>query len=265
MIRKFCLPICLIGVVTLCLATEASAQNTFRRHRTLRWLGQGFSDGYHRCNPGYDSSHYNPYSSHNSFLYSQTPQFRQLPNTQNYAMSSQANLQFFGGVPFSVYAAPPKNSNMLNGRFPGVPGESIDSSFEATEKATKAGDENSFEFDTSDQDDSAGDEASDEMVNESPFIDDRNGRLDDRFSDQKDLEQAEARKSEEDKPKGVSNPTDTRSPATNNSNDFDDDSEDLENDDKAAFRLPILNGSGIDPIRIEPATPFRKVGFQKKQ
>ena len=88
------------------MISHADAQNTFRRHRPLRWLGQGFSDGYHRCSPGYDTSYYNPYSAHNSVLLSQTPQFRQLNNTQNYEVGASQELRFFGGVPFSVYAAP---------------------------------------------------------------------------------------------------------------------------------------------------------------
>ena len=93
------------AVVVVCsgFALPCQAQRTFNRHRPLRWLGQGFSDGYHRHNPGHDTSYYNPYSAHNSSLVSQSPEYLAV-------IAQQANQQparrFFAGVPFAVYAAP---------------------------------------------------------------------------------------------------------------------------------------------------------------
>jgi len=122
------------AVVAATFTLDASAQNTFRRKTPLRWLGQGFSDGYHKCNPGYDSSHYNPYSAHNSFLYSQTLEFRQLTNTRNFSMSPGRAPQFFGGIPFSVYAAPPQGT--FRGSFApaNLPNGKIESTFEPAEQ-----------------------------------------------------------------------------------------------------------------------------------
>ena len=118
-------------IVSISFVAEASAQNRLG-HRPLRWLGQGFGDGYHRCNPGYDSSHYNPYSAHNTFLYSQTPQYRALTGTQNYAMSPNQDLRFRVGVPYSIYAAPPRNNPL--GHFQGMPRTTTTNSFEPTKR-----------------------------------------------------------------------------------------------------------------------------------
>ena len=108
--KKICLVALAALVVCGSFALPCQAQNTFRQQRGLRWLGQGFGDGYHRCNPGYDTSYYNPYSAHNSKLISKTPEYmavRPVPTNQ------ELPLRFFNGVPFSAYAAPPQlNSNM---------------------------------------------------------------------------------------------------------------------------------------------------------
>lgn len=99
----------LVALATLVVcggfALPCQAQNTLKRHRPLRWLGQGYSDGYHRHNPGYDTSYYNPYSAHNSTLISQSPEY--LAARSQHA-NQQTNRRFFNGVPFSVYAAPPE-------------------------------------------------------------------------------------------------------------------------------------------------------------
>ena len=107
------------------LTSNAEAQTSLGRQRPLRWLGQGYSDGYHRCNPGHDSSYYNPYSFHNSMLYSQTADFQRL-QTQNYAFESMQDRRFFSGVPFSVYAAPPSNQRS----YPALRGNWIEHSVE---------------------------------------------------------------------------------------------------------------------------------------
>jgi len=41
-----------------------------------RFLGNGHSVGYHICNPGPDTSYYNPWSHHNSFLIHRTPEYQ---------------------------------------------------------------------------------------------------------------------------------------------------------------------------------------------
>lgn len=103
----------LIAVVAVTLVAtiveDCQAQKTFRRRTTLRVLGQGFSDGYHRCNPGYDTSYYNPYSAHNSYLVSRTPEY--LAAASRFDDPAQLGTpRFFAGIPFSVYAAPPKSA-----------------------------------------------------------------------------------------------------------------------------------------------------------
>lgn len=108
---------CLVMVVTV-FSSVSSAQF---RTGPLRWLGDGFSDGYHRCNPGPNSDYYNPYSAHNSLLISQSPNaINQLPP------HLRRNVQ--PGVPFSVYAAPPKANE--GETFKSLPGEPVDSTFE---------------------------------------------------------------------------------------------------------------------------------------
>lgn len=106
-------------------AEECQAQNSFKRHRPLRWLGQGFSDGYQRCNPGHDTSYYNPYSAHNSHLVSQSPEY--LASASRYAPSlgHGGPARYFTGVPFSVYAAPAQSTfnSVLS------PAEQVESSF----------------------------------------------------------------------------------------------------------------------------------------
>ena len=42
----------------------------------FRWLGQGWSAGYHHQNPGPNSDYYNPYTAHNSMLVSRMPQYQ---------------------------------------------------------------------------------------------------------------------------------------------------------------------------------------------
>ena len=118
--------ISLVALATLVIcsgfALPCHAQNTFKRHRPLRWLGQGFSDGYHRHNPGYDTSYYNPYSAHNSNLISRSPEYLAV-RAQH--LNQQPTRQFFNGVPFSVYAAPPQ----LNSGLQTMPSQQFQGSF----------------------------------------------------------------------------------------------------------------------------------------
>ena len=67
MIRKSPLPFLLVLVTIAAIPSLARAQTDRRPAFALfRWLGNGYSDGYHVRNPGHDSSYYNPYSQHNS-------------------------------------------------------------------------------------------------------------------------------------------------------------------------------------------------------
>ena len=120
-LKKIVLAALAVLVVCGSFALPCHAQNSFR-HRPLRWLGQGFSDGYHRCNPGYDTSYYNPYSAHNSNLISQSPEYMAInPVPTNQELPQR----FFNGIPFSAYAAPPQ----LNQTMQIMPGQQFEGSF----------------------------------------------------------------------------------------------------------------------------------------
>ena len=113
-----------LAILVICsgFALPCQAQNTFRQRRPLRWLGQGFSDGYHRHNPGYDTSYYNPYSAHNSNLISQSPEYMAIHPVPT---NQQLPRRFFNGIPFSAYAAPPQ----LNSTMQTLPGQQFQGSF----------------------------------------------------------------------------------------------------------------------------------------
>jgi hypothetical protein len=130
--RTFLIAVLSIGAIGT-IASDCQAQNTFKRYRPLRWLGQGFSDGYHRCNPGYESSYYNPYSAHNSQLVSQSPEYLAVAGRFNDRPAYGGSNRFFAGVPFSVYAAPPQTG------LPSLsaPGQLIESSFAPSQPAAE--------------------------------------------------------------------------------------------------------------------------------
>ncbi len=89
------------GLSVVIVVTVFASTGSAQIKRPLRWLGQGFSDGYHRCNPGPDSDYYNPYSDHNTYL------VHQYGATNAPAMNSyRAPGTGRGSVPFSVYAIP---------------------------------------------------------------------------------------------------------------------------------------------------------------
>ena len=176
--------ILLVALATLVVcagfALPCQAQNTFRRQRGLRWLGQGFGDGYHRKNPGYDTSYYNPYSAHNSLLISQSPEYqaiRPVPTNQ------ELPRRFFNGVPFSAYAAPPQ----LNPAFQTMPGQQFQGSFSPSVGTGLADDDDTLlegSFRPSD------DEEEDEEVDDADDNDFRDDREDDavEMDDDEDLE-----------------------------------------------------------------------------
>lgn len=90
----------------------------------LRYLGHGNGHGYHHCNPGPDSSYYNPWTEKNSFLISKSPQFlarygnelhRSPMEILRHGDSSWAQQQRYGyQTPASTYpAATPLNADFV--------------------------------------------------------------------------------------------------------------------------------------------------------
>lgn len=92
-----------IAVLAVTFFPATSSAQHRPHHRHLRWLGQGFGDGYNRCNPGLNSDYYNPYSAHNTFLVSQSPRFSALLWNPQQLLENGTIRQ---GVPFAIYAAP---------------------------------------------------------------------------------------------------------------------------------------------------------------
>lgn len=89
-----------LGLSIVILVTVFSSVGSAQIKRPLRWLGEGFSDGYHRCNPGPNSDYYNPYSANNAYL------LHKYGAPTSFSSSSfQANGTAEIGVPFSVQAA----------------------------------------------------------------------------------------------------------------------------------------------------------------
>ncbi len=98
-------------VIATLFGSVASAQPF---QKPLRWLGEGFSAGYHRCNPGPDADYYNPWNAHNSMLIHKLPQF-QNETFQSYNMTNLGSRPIYRGVPYSVYAAPQSQYNHGHG------------------------------------------------------------------------------------------------------------------------------------------------------
>jgi hypothetical protein len=90
------------GLSLVIVVTVLSSVGSAQIKRPLRWLGQGFSDGYHQCTPGPNSDYYNPYSEHNTYLYYQ----QQHPSPGYSEVSNNRRTQVNRSVPYSVYAAP---------------------------------------------------------------------------------------------------------------------------------------------------------------
>lgn len=111
--RKILLSVCL-GLMATVFSSDCSAQ----LHRPMRWLGQGFSDGYHRCNPGPNSDYYDPYTVHNSLLIHQNPEaYGVMPN--RYRSSGLLK----PGVPFWEYASP--KDDLDRPGFNSIPGNGV--------------------------------------------------------------------------------------------------------------------------------------------
>ena len=77
---RFSKTICLAaaGLLSVVFADQCQAQ-LGRGHQPIqrpgRFLGLGYGIGYHHCNPGPDTSYYNPWSRHNSMLISNSPEY----------------------------------------------------------------------------------------------------------------------------------------------------------------------------------------------
>ena len=198
------------GLSLPCQAQSLGQLSQLNRRRPLRWLGQGYSDGYHRCNPGHDTSYYNPYTAHNSNLVSQSPEYQALLAQQ---ASQQPTQRFFAGVPFSVYAAP----NQLTPGLHNLPGQQVQGSFSPS--VGSGVDENSFEDDNDFEDDS-------------DFEDDNDFREDDEFrDDDNDFREDDNDFREDDE-------------FRDDDNDFRDDDSDFREDDE--FREELMEEKELD-------------------
>jgi hypothetical protein len=67
-------------LAVICLQTPTVDAQNLRSRQPLqlgfRWLGQGWSAGYHHQNPGPNTDYYNPYTAHNSMLISRMPGYQ---------------------------------------------------------------------------------------------------------------------------------------------------------------------------------------------
>jgi hypothetical protein len=78
MLRRFGLICVLAAGSVFATSGECSAQLGRQLkpiQNTGRFLGAGYGRGYHRCNPGHDTSYYQPWNTKNSFLISQSPEY----------------------------------------------------------------------------------------------------------------------------------------------------------------------------------------------
>ena len=162
---KFYTSICLIlsSAVAMTFGADDSAAQLGRMgkihhqpvHRVGRFLGNGYSAGYHHCNPGPDVGYYNPYSAHNSYLVSQSPEYlAQYGNHDRRVWMRQHGGQF-------------SQAGYMNGAGYGqaLPGVTVDAEFEPAERdaddgreEADASEDNDF---TPDDNDPADDDSSD--------------------------------------------------------------------------------------------------------
>jgi hypothetical protein len=78
--------------------------------KALRWLGGGWSAGYHGENPGYDSRYYHPYSAHNSTLIS--------PGMQSYPHLASPHNAYYDLNPQPSVIRNPLERDEVNSRRP---------------------------------------------------------------------------------------------------------------------------------------------------
>ena len=178
-----------IAVVTI-LTSSASAQFF---QTPFRWLGEGFSAGYHRCNPGPDTDYYNPWNAHNSRLISNLPQFQQHQSFQSFNLDNLESRPVYQGVPFSVYAAP-RGHHQGGFGHQGFPGTYDQGSFQSDFQPVE-GDmvESTFEpYDEDEQQLEQADETEDEEFEEEDFEDwqdEENEWMDDEIEDVEEFEE----------------------------------------------------------------------------
>lgn len=98
---------------------------------TGRFLGAGYGLGYHRCNPGHDTSYYNPWNTKNSFLISQSPEYlarfsqqrHQTPldllynQQQGYSAYRGQSVNNFGQSNYGSYAPPASQGEQIDADF----------------------------------------------------------------------------------------------------------------------------------------------------
>lgn len=119
----------------------------------FRWLGQGWSAGYHHCNPGPNTDYYNPWTAHNSMLISKMPGYQQGHNQYGNAY----------GQPSHAYS---NHSNWGQGHT-----QSIEPTFVPTDDDSDE-DDTDNDFDTGDSTDDDSDVGSDDDADfEDPSFD----------------------------------------------------------------------------------------------
>ncbi len=140
----------LVALVATCLSFELSiseGQNLRSRQPLqygFRWLGHGWSAGYHHRDPGPNTDYYNPYTAHNSMLISKQPGY-QSAHHQYY------NHPITQGVPYSVYA--PTSGSQTNWNYGHGQAQSINPTFVPTDADTdQSEDSSSFGNDDNDFD-----------------------------------------------------------------------------------------------------------------
>ena len=119
---------------------SAEAQRRFQPiNRAGRWLGIGYSDGYHQRTPGPNTGYYNPYSAHNSYLLSKDPAYIQEygdpgnygnsfnPRSMGYYLQNGGRTRG-GTTPYSVYS--PTNGRGIGSYDEMYRGQTLESQFE---------------------------------------------------------------------------------------------------------------------------------------
>ena len=112
----------LSGLLVITVFSSVSSAQLRNRQPVLRWLGQGFGDGYHQCHRGPNTDYYNPYSAHNSLLQSHANSYLiHDPDSNHFLRSHHDHF-----VPNSGHATPIPEGI----QFESIPGQIIDRTFE---------------------------------------------------------------------------------------------------------------------------------------
>ncbi len=129
-----------VSVVDLSVSEAQHLRSRQPLQAGFRWLGQGWSAGYHHRNPGPNTDYYNPYTAHNSMLISKQPGHQT-------AQHQYHNHPTTPGVPYSVYA--PTSGANTNWDYGHGQGKSIQPTFVPSEDSD---DENSDDNETEESD-----------------------------------------------------------------------------------------------------------------